>query len=399
MKPIAQNTKGLFGISALHFLNDLFPSFLPALMPRLVQSLSLSYSQAGLVNMVFGCFHFITQPVAGYLSDKQKKPYFALWSPLLTAAGVLLLPLSVNYAMLLALTGVMSLGTALFHPQGHAIAGAVAPKGSLAFYIAIMAAGGNFGFSLSPLFAVFLVEKLGATWMPIVMVPLAASIYAIRNTLPTDISISHDHAERAGSAPTPPTPQPSFTEIFGKVLRVSGWIIFLAVLRDTTSQGIRLFMPLLIQERGGSLAMGGSMLFSFTVAGMFSSLISGKLADRFGKLRVVLVLLIMVPFLLFPAVRLGGIASLVLFVIGGACLNASTPITTAIAQEGNPEARAIASSLSMGISWGIGNIMSYPIGRLGDYIGLETTVALVSLLPWFVFPLIALNRLRLRRRH
>jgi FSR family fosmidomycin resistance protein-like MFS transporter len=55
-----------------------------------------------------------------------------------------------------------------------------------------------------------------------------------------------------------------------------------------------------------------------------------------------------------------------------------------MAQEYVPESRSTASSLVMGISWGVANMVASPIGALGDRIGLERALCLVALSPLLV---------------
>jgi FSR family fosmidomycin resistance protein-like MFS transporter len=171
---------------------------------------------------------------------------------------------------------------------------------------------------------------------------------------------------------------------FFSVFMVCLPIIAISLIRDSTSQGIRVFLPLLVTGRGGSIELGGTMLFAFTIAGSFSNLIGGRMADIFGKRRVILVMMILAPLFLFPAIKTGGMLSMVLFVFGGACIAATSPVTIAMAQEMLPESRSTASSLVMGLSWGIANIVASPIGKLADVIGLEGSLAIVALSPLLV---------------
>ena len=118
--------KSLLGFSFLHFINDMHSTALPTIIPMLVNSISITLSQAGLLNAVFGLTNLFGQPVAGYLADRQKRPWLAVWAPMLSIAGACLLPLSPNYAIAFLLVGLMSMGTASFHPQGLGRAGSAA---------------------------------------------------------------------------------------------------------------------------------------------------------------------------------------------------------------------------------------------------------------------------------
>jgi FSR family fosmidomycin resistance protein-like MFS transporter len=366
----------------MHFLNDLHPTLLPTFLPEIVSRLSLSLGEAGFTSTLFGVMNLILQPLAGRLADRLGGSAFALYSPLLTAAGAYLLPLAPSYGILLLFVAMMGSGTASFHPQGHGLAGIFAGSGRLGLYVAIFSAAGTLGAALSPLYAVSLLRAAGPRLMPFALIPMFAIIAVIKRLLPSEV---RDEArERAdGGKPAAGTAggDGRFFSGMMRVLIISLPLMIISTVRDSSSQGIRVFLPLLITERGGSIAMGGTALFAFTAAGAIANILGGRLSDRYGKIRVIIIMLILAPAFLFPAILLNGLPSFFLFTLGGACLAATNPITLAMAQEYVPESRSTVSSLVMGVSWGLANVVAYPIGILADNIGLTRTLVMVSLSP------------------
>ena len=57
-------------LSAGHFLNDLYASFLPTFIPTLISKLQITMTQAGFLSTFLGIIHIIVQPVIGYMSDR-----------------------------------------------------------------------------------------------------------------------------------------------------------------------------------------------------------------------------------------------------------------------------------------------------------------------------------------
>lgn len=383
--------KSLLAVSALHFLNDLHPTLLPTFLPEIVKRLSLSLGEAGFLSTVFGMLNLIVQPLAGHLSDRCDRPLFATWAPLLTAAGAYFLPIASSYSMALFFVGILGLGTSSFHPQGHGLAGAVGGPARLGSYLAVFAAAGTLGAALSPLYAVFLLSVLGASRIPIALFFVLVFLLAVRIWIPKS---THGRRERESNKGFPP-------RLLGSmwvVVKLCFGLIVISIVRDSTFQGIRVFLPLLVTGRGGSLEMGGTVLFTFTLAGTISNLIGGKLGDVFGKTRIIVIMLCLSPLFLFPAIRTSGALSIALFVLGGACITATNPITLALAQEYVPQFRSTASSFVMGVAWGIANIVASPIGMLADRIGLEPTLGFLALMPLFVVIGIGMARLFGRRR-
>ena len=116
---VTQNKHALYGSILLHGLNDTHSTTLPAIIPMLSESISLTMSQAGVLSALFGTICMFLQPVTGYLADMLKRPWFAVFGMLISAAGASLLPLSPNFGAALICVGVMGIGTSLFHPQGQ----------------------------------------------------------------------------------------------------------------------------------------------------------------------------------------------------------------------------------------------------------------------------------------
>lgn len=369
--------KALVAISVLHFTNDLHPSLLPTFLPEIVSRLGLSLGQAGFLSTFFGVLNLFLQPVAGHFADKLNRPVFTLWAPLLTAGGAYLLPSAPNYAVAMLFVAIMGIGTASFHPQAHGLTGVAGGTGKLGAYLAIFAFAGTLGSALCPAYGVFLLRTLGASRMAFALFPILIAVLVARYLLPAQLKEPADSREAFPEKDTSGGVGSSMWRVFLICLP----IIMIAIIRDSTSQGIRVFLPLLVTGRGGTIEMGATLLFVFTLASSVANLVGGKLADMFGKRRIIVIMMLASPVFLFPAIITGGMLSVALFVCGGACIAATNPVTLAMAQEFAPNARSTASSLVMGISWGMANIVASPIGMLADRIGLTPTLCLVALAP------------------
>jgi FSR family fosmidomycin resistance protein-like MFS transporter len=375
--------RGISGVSCMHFLNDLHPTLLPTFLPEIVNRLSLTLGEAGFASTLFGIMNLVVQPLAGRLADRQRRPVFALYAPIFTAAGAYLLPVAPSYGVMLIFVALMGTGTACFHPQGHGLAGFYGGTERLGLYIAVFSAAGSLGAAISPLYAVSLLKTLGPRLMPFSLIALMGVIFLVRLVMPSQIT--NPDAPRADGDGRPDEgakpPRENFFAGMFRVLLICMPLVLISIVRDSSSQGIRVFLPLLVTDRGGSIVMGGTALFAFTVAGSVANLVGGRLSDVFGKTKVIIAMLTLSPMFLLPAVLTDGFPSLVLFMMGGACISATNPVTLAMAQEYVPESRSTASSLVMGVSWGVANMVAYPIGRVADSIGLTKTLSIVALSP------------------
>ncbi|MDR1021341.1 MAG: MFS transporter [Synergistaceae bacterium] len=371
----------LVSVSALHFINDLHPTLLPTFLPEIERRLSLSLGEAGFLSALFGVLNIVVQPFAGHIADRLDRPALALCAPLLTAGGAYLLPIAPSYGAALLIVSMIGFGTASFHPQGHGLTGIAGGRGHLGSYLAVFSAAGALGAALSPLYGVFLLKKLGPPLMPFAIFLVLAVVLVARCGLPRRFVDEERLSAKQTGDGRGAAGDGKASGGFFRVFMVCLPIILISIIRDSTSQGIRVFLPLLVTGRGGSIEFGGTLLFAFSVSGAVSSLMGGRMADLFGKRLLIFAMLAISPLLLFPAVVTRSASSVVLFVLGGACLAATNSVTLAMAQEYVPESRSTASSLVMGLSWGIANAVAFPIGKLGDAIGLESALCVVSFLP------------------
>ena len=360
-------------------LNDLYASFLPTFIPTLISRLGITMAQAGFFSTFLGVIHIIFQPVIGYLSDRSANPWLIIWGPILTCFGATMIPLSPTYGTALLFVGLWGLGSAMFHPQGHGGVGHVVPRDRLTVSLALFAVAGTAGVTMSPLFAVALVNTVGLKLMPVaaILPVLILGLFTWR-TMP---SISHESGDAM-------TPQKGLFSTMKSVFAVIYPIWAMSTVRDAASQGVRMFFPIRIAAEGGDIAFVGTVLFLIMLGSTIAMLVIGRMADRYGKKQTLTVTMALSSLFLFAGRASGGWTAILFFVLGTAAVNATMPITAAIAQEMVPNSRGMASSIVMGLSWGMGNMLMAPFGKVGDLYGVNATLFIVALLPLLTLPLL-----------
>ncbi|MDO4987787.1 MAG: MFS transporter [Synergistes sp.] len=367
----------LAGTIFLHGMNDMHSTALPTIIPMLAQSISLTLSQAGFLSALFGCMNMFAQPILGYIADRMRRPWFAVWGPLLSITGAAILPMVPNFGTALLCVGMMSFGTSLFHPQGTGSCGAAAPTGTLAFYLSLFQASGTFGSAIGPIYVVFMISMVGKHIFPCIVIPIA---FLICLFLWRDLGEVKD-AETIAAA------KDSHGKFFGNIKFIMGkvgWIVALTTVRDAVYQSIKIFLPTLIIMQGGTIAAGGLTLFVITFASSVAAIVGGKLADKIGDEKVVFTALAAAPIFLGLGIRDSSVLCTTALVIGYVFLQASTPVTTAMSQKRCPEMRGMITSFSNGVSWGLANLLVTPVGIIADHIGLQETLNIVAFVPWIV---------------
>jgi FSR family fosmidomycin resistance protein-like MFS transporter len=149
-----------------------------------------------------------------------------------------------------------------------------------------------------------------------------------------------------------------------------------------------MFLPIRIASEGGEIGLVGTVLFLIMLASTLSMVIVGRIADRWGKKRVLMCIIFLSPLFLLAGRAAGGWTSILFFIVGASAINATMPITAAVAQEMVPNSRGMASSIVMGLSWGVGNMLMAPLGKVGDLFGVQATLLVVALLPLIALPML-----------
>lgn len=364
-------------VSLGHFINDSHGNFLSVFLPSIVGRLGLSLTQAGFLSSIPGIMHVLAQPVTGYFSDRTSRSYMIITGPFITALGASLLPGAANYPLALLFVALWGLGSAIFHPQANGAIGYLGGTDGLAFNLSLFSLAGMLGFTISPVYAIFLYKGLGTLLMPMVtIVPVCITALLFYRFVPV-IKEPGNYTD---------SPDRNIIRALGNVLKKIIRVWALSYARDVTLQGFKFLLPLLIASRGGGIEKIGSILFAITFSSAVMPLAAGRLSLKIEKTKLTLICIGAAPFFLIPAVMTSGFISLLLLMTGNGLLEATNPLTTACAQDLAPGSRSIASSLIMGLCWGLGGLTVALIGFAADIFGITNTLIGVSLLPLIPFP-------------
>lgn len=358
-----------------HFTNDLYAAFLAPLLPLVVAKFGLTLALAGLLGSAFNLSSAFSQPFFGMVADRVRRPVFIVIGALVTATMMGLLGLAPSYHAMLVVLFIAGLGTAAFHPQSFAVAGAVSGDRRGAG-LSLFIAGGELGYSLGPVYVAAVVGAIGLAGTAVAALPgVVACLLLWRPVGSWRLSLG----------------TPSQVGLRSEVRRHGRslaliWLV--VVLRSVVTLGHVLFIPLLLRGRGETLIMGGTAVLIFGGIGSIGGLIGGPLSDRIGRRAVMAISLIATAPLL---VLFGSIESswgLVPLALGGFTLFLAAPVSIVMAQEMFPSRASLASSLVTGMAWGTAGLSMTLVGAIADKIGLAQTLsASVSL---FLIALVAI---------
>ena len=349
-----------------HFCVDSYATMLVPALPFLSERLGFGLALSGVLATIPAVCS-VSQPLLGLWADRMKRRYLMLGGLFLAAAFTPLMGITSSYWVLVALLCLGGFGVAAFHPQVFAMVGELSGN-RRSFGIALFIFGGTMALGTSPLWVSWIGSGPGLQYLPLVAIPGFLVLLVIVKVVP----LENPHVAH-GSI--------SLIDSLRHAGRPLAILTAVVILRSVTGLGIGTFIVFLGRDRGLSAIEAGAALSAYSTAGVVGSLIFGYLGDRYQpRLLTWTTILVACPMLL-GYVQLTGPVSYVLLTIGGGLLLSSNSILVAVAQELAPRNAALASSLPMGLSWGLAGLTLGPLGYLGDRIGLETMLTYVALLP------------------
>ena len=120
---------------------------------------------------------------------------------------------------------------------------------------------------------------------------------------------------------------------------------------------------------------------------LLGGMVGGALSDGWGRKRIIAGSgLLCVPFL-YGVLHLDGPLALVCLALGAGTLSGANSVVIAMAQELVPSRAGTASSLVMGLGWGVAGIVLMGFGSLAEVIGVPRTLDLTMTVPLLAFGL------------
>ena len=364
----------LVGLSFCHLLNDLLQSLLPALYPMLKSGFGLDFWQIGLITFTNAFTASLLQPVVGYVTDRRPQPFSLAAGMSVTLVGLLILAFASRFGLLLLAAGLIGIGSAIFHPESSRIA-RLASGGRHGLAQSLFQTGGNFGTSLGPLLAAFIVLPRGqqsVAWfssIALVAVVMLARIGAWYR------SVGRVTAQQPKAPQADRLPRPEVTRTLALLLA----LVFSKYVYLTSLTSYYTFF--LIHRFHVSVQNAQIYLFIFLGAVAAGTFIGGPVGDRFGRKYVIWGSIFgVLPFTLaLPYVSLGWTA--VLCAVIGVVLASAFSAILVYAQELVPGRVGLVAGFFFGFAFGIGGLGAALLGRVADATGIEFVYRVCAFLP------------------
>ena len=372
--PTARPTRTALGIPAAvwvlafaHGLVDCYALFVQPLWPSLASYVGTDQASIQWTYMAWSLAGSITQLGFARLADKGYGRKLLWAGPLVGFVLVGTLGGMTGLASVTAVLVLSNLGFAAFHPEAATLAGAAAPA-DRARAMSIFAVGGYLGQAIGPPLSGYLVSHGGLTQLAWTIVPgliiCTVLIIALRICGPAQPHPSHPLGSH-----NPKSPAPSMRAVLkGREVQVL-YLVTLSVLRVAAAMGVPLALAYGLADRGANAEVIGSIQSVFLVGMGAGTLACAVLVNQRNENAVIWLAPLAVA-LLMPVANLMGTSWLWLLMAAlGPLLGLSLPILTSRGQELLPEAPRVGSSLTMGVTWGLGGILVAALMAAVNYLG------------------------------
>ena len=350
-----------------YLCTDINQGALSAVLPFLVMYDGFSYAEVSLVIFASTIMSAIVQPLFGVLGDRKARPWFMALGVFLAGLGMFGVGLAPDLRVIVPSAMLSGIGIAMFHPEGGRLANLVAGehKGR---GMSIFAVGGNVGFATGPVLVAIFIGTFGMAGTIAFLIP--STLYALFLLRMNATFKSFGLVDAA--------------VVSGKDGR-DRWGVFSVVIaalsiRSIIFYGSLSFIPLfVVGVLGQPESVGSLMITTYSLVGVFATLLSGRVSERFGAAELLAGCLVVIMAALLVLAGLPYLpVTVTVVVVLALAMNLSYPSTVTLGQSFLPNHLGTASGLSYGLVTCIGGIASPGLGLVGDAFGLIPVFLLLA---------------------
>lgn len=368
----------LFAISFSHLLNDLMQSVVPSVYPLLKENYGLSFTQIGIITLIFQLTASVLQPFVGAYTDKKPNPKSLAIGMIFSLSGLICLAYASNFYLILTSVSLLGVGSSVFHPEASRVAH-LASGGRKGLAQSIFQVGGNTGSAIGPLLAALIVIPMGQNyigWFGTLAILGMFILTIVGNWYQQNIIVKTSAA--SGVTNTPPQQAlPKRTVIISIIILLVLIFSKYFYMASMTSY----FTFYLIEKFDVSVQHSQIYLFVFLASVAAGTILGGPLGDKYGrKLIIWISILGAAPFtLLLPHVGL--LPTVVLAGIIGLIISSAFSAILVYATDLIPGKVGMIAGLFFGFAFGMGGIGSAVLGWLADHTSIEYVFSICAFLP------------------
>ena len=359
-----------------HFLNDMIQSIVPSIYPMIKEQYGFTFTQIGIITLVFQMTSSILQPFTGFYADKHPRPYTLSIGMCFTLFGLVLLAFAQQYLFILFSVAVVGFGSSIFHPTASRVT-QLASGGRKSLAQSIFQVGGNGGSALGPLLAALIILPYGQysiLWFALAAV--LATLLMVRvgawYKAQLDYRVSHPKREVLTN---------NSISKSSKYMALAILVVLVFSKYFYTSCITSYFTFFLIDKFGVTVQASQLCLFVFLLAFAIGTVAGGLFGDRFGRKYVIwFSILGAAPFaLIMPHVSLTW--TIVCAFLSGLIIASAFSSIVVYAMDLMPDKVGTIAGVFFGLMFGLGGLGSAFFGWLADKTSVEYIFLVSSYLP------------------
>lgn len=361
-------------VALSHACNDMIQATLPAIYPLLKSSYALSYTQIGMIALVYQITASLLQPWVGLFTDKRPIPLLLPAGMAVTLLGIGLMSIAGSYALLLLSSALIGVGSSTFHPEASRVA-RMASGGRFGTAQSCFQVGGNAGTAFGPLLAALLILPHGQLSVAWLMLIALLAIVVLAKVSAWSATHGHAHMQKHATASAAPLPRKRVI----LALSVVGVLLFAKFSYIASISNYYTFY--LLQCFQLPVEQAQFCLFAFLASVAVGTFIGGPVGDRIGRKAVIWISFLgVIPFaLMLPHVDL--FWTITLSVIIGLIFSSAFAALVVYAQEVVPGRTGMVSGIMFGTMFGVGGIAAAGLGKLADLYGIASVYQACAFLP------------------
>lgn len=356
-------------ISVAHFLHDAYSTYLPPILPLLIDKFGISLFLSGLLGVIQRIPNLFN-PFIGIMAERVKVRYFVIFAPAVTTVAMSLIGVAPAYIVVAVLLFVCGLSSALFHVPApvmiNKLSGNRTGKGMSYFMF-----GGELASAAGPLILVAVVDIWGLAGT-LRLIPFGLAASAILWWRLRKISVQQEVYKSSAGI--------DYMAVFRKFrmvfLTLGGIILFNGALRAT----LILYLPVYLVQEGENLWFAGISLAVLQVSGAVGTFISGSVSDLIGRRTTLLIVTIASPLLMLLFLNTDGALRILSIVLLGVALMSPQSVMLASILDLDTKHKAFVNSIYMTMSFFVSALMAMVAGAVADHTGLSTAFAIFAAL-------------------
>ncbi len=365
----------LFSISFAHLLNDLLQAVIPAVYPILKQNYNLSFSQIGLITFSFQFTASLLQPLVGFYTDKNPKPFSQIYGMIFSLIGIAILSFAKEFYQIIISVSFIGIGSSIFHPEASRIS-YLASGGKRGLAQSIFQIGGNLGTALGPLLVALIVVPNGQRYIIWFVIAATIALFVIgkiaiwykahliyRTLNKSAIEVYHNFSK-------------------SQVIFAIATLLIIIFSKFFYSASLSSYYTFyLIDKFGLTIKQAQFHLFLYLISYAIGTMIGGPLGDKIGRKYVIWFSVFgAAPFaLLLPYANL--FYTDILIITIGIIISSAFPAILVYAQELLPKKLGMVSGLFYGFAFGMGGLGSALLGNHADKTSIQHVYYICSFLP------------------